>query len=167
MLAMTFGAIEVGYPSFGRAAGADAWGPALLALCSLGSATGGLVFGGLHVRAPHARQLAVATACLAAGLAVHVPITSPWALAFAALAAGALIAPALILVSVLVSDLAPPHYATEAFTWSATAIVTGLGTGTAVAGTLIERYGTASAFACASGSALLAAGFASALARRR
>lgn len=167
MLAMSFGAIEVGYPSFGRAVGADAWGPVLLALCSLGSATGGLVFGGLQLRADHARQFAIAMACLAVGLAAHVPVGSPWTLAVVALAAGALIAPALILVSVLVTDLAPSHYATEAFTWSGTAIVTGLGAGTAIAGMLIERFGTASAFACGAGSALAGAALALVLARRR
>jgi hypothetical protein len=40
------------------------------------------------------------------------------AFALAAFGAGALIAPALVIVSMLVSDHAPPQYATEAFTWS-------------------------------------------------
>lgn len=166
MLAMTFGAIEVGYPSFGRATGIDAWGPVLLAVCSLGSAVGGLVFGGLHLASSHARQFALAMVFLAIGMAVHLPISSPWTLAFAAFAAGVLIAPALTLVSVLVSDLAPSQYATEAFTWSGTAIVTGLGAGTALAGALIERFGVASAFVAAVASALGGAALASALARR-
>ena len=40
-----------------------------------------------------------------------------------------MIAPAMTTVSLLVSEHAPPQYATEAFTWSATAIVTGVGAG--------------------------------------
>jgi hypothetical protein len=74
LLAMSFGAIEVGYPSFGRAAGADAWGPALLAICSFGSAVGGFVYGGLHLGGSHARQLAIGMACLASGS----PCTCRW-----------------------------------------------------------------------------------------
>ena len=167
LLAMSFGAIEVGYPSYGRAAGADAWGPALLAICSFGSAVGGFVYGGLQPGGSHARQLAIGMACLAVGLAVHVPLVHPVAFALAAFGAGALIAPALVIVSMLVSDHAPSHYATEAFTWSATAIVTGLGAGTALAGALIERHGVPSAFACASASALAGACLAWALSRRR
>ena len=46
-------------------------------------------------------------------------------------------------VTLLVARVAPPRYATEAFTWSATAIVTGVGAGMAAGGALVERAGLA------------------------
>jgi predicted MFS family arabinose efflux permease len=60
--------------------------------------------------------------------------------------AGVLIAPAVAAQSVLVARLAPSHYATEAFTWSSTFIVSGLGTGMALGGWLIETQSLAVAF---------------------
>ena len=156
-LAMAFGGIEVGYPGFGRAAGADAWGPALIAICSVGSAIGGVVYGGLHLRATLARQLPVLLAVMAIPFAAHLPVSSPWLLAPVAVVAGAMIAPAMTVVSLLVSEIAPPKYATEAFTWSATAIVTGLGAGLARAGVLVERHGANGAFALAAAGAVAAA----------
>ena len=59
---------------------------------------------------------------------------------------GALIAPTLTAHAVLVSRLAPPKYATEAFTWSSTFIVSGLGLGMAVGGSLAEHAGLPSMF---------------------
>jgi predicted MFS family arabinose efflux permease len=64
-----------------------------------------------------------------------------------AFVAGGLIAPSIASQSVLVSRLAPPHYATEAFTWSSTAILVGLGSGVALGGTLVETVGLRPAFA--------------------
>lgn len=159
-LALAFGVIEVAYPAFGRAAGADAWGPALLAICSIGSALGGVAYGGLHLAAPLARQVPVAMALIALGLAAHVPISDPWLLAPVAALAGLLIAPAMTMVSLLVAEIAPPKYATEAFTWSVTAIVTGIGAGMAAAGALIERVGLGSAFAMSAAAAALASALA-------
>ena len=166
-LTMAFGGIEVGYPGFGRAVGEDAWGPALIAICSIGSAIGGLVYGGLHLRAPLARQLPVAMAVMAVPFVAHLPVSSPWGLAPVAFLAGAMIAPAMTIVSLLVAEIAPPQYATEAFTWSATAIVTGLGAGMAVSGALVEWHGPNAAFAFAAASAATAACLALALRRHR
>ena len=50
----------------------------------------------------------------------------------------------------LVSRLAPPKYATEAFTWSSTFIVSGLGAGMAVGGYLAEHAGLPTMFLSAS-----------------
>jgi MFS family permease len=59
---------------------------------------------------------------------------------------GLFIAPSIASQSVLVSRLAPSHYAAEAFTWSSCFIVSGLGAGMAVAGVLVETAGLRSAF---------------------
>jgi MFS family permease len=165
-LTMAFGALEVGYPTFGRAAGADSWGPVLIAVNSTGSAVAGLLYGGLAIRTPLKRLLAVLMGAMAVPIALHLPVDSPWLLAPFAFAAGALIAPAMTTVSLLISTLAPARYATEAFTWSSTAIVTGIGVGMAIAGTLVERHGPNGAFAFAVATALAGAAVALLLRRR-
>jgi predicted MFS family arabinose efflux permease len=164
-LCMSFGAIEVGYPGFARAIGNDAWGPLLIALCSVGSAAGGLVYGGLQLSASLPRQLPRAMALLAIPLALHLPVSDPWLLAPLAVVAGTLIAPSMTVVSLLVSRYAPASSTTEAFTWSSTAIVTGIGAGMSLGGLLVERAGAGGAFGLGAAAAL--AGAAVALSLRR
>src|SRR5258706_104095 len=65
--------------------------------------------------------------------------------------AGALIAPSIAAQNVLVSRLAPARYATEAFTWSSTFIVSGLGAGMALGGMLVENAGLRANFATGAG----------------
>jgi predicted MFS family arabinose efflux permease len=156
-LTTAFGALEVGYPGFARGAGFDPWGPMLIAINSVGSAIGGIVYGGLHIPASLARQLPVLMALLALPIAAHLPVADPWVLAPLALFAGAMIAPAMTAVSLSVSKRAPAQYATEAFTWLSTAIVTGVGAGMTFGGILVERYGAQGAFALAVGGALAGA----------
>ena len=57
----------------------------------------------------------------------------------------------------LVTSIAPPRYATEAFTWTATCIVSGVGAGQALGGRLLEGPGHPTVFALAAGAALAAA----------
>ena len=66
-------------------------------------------------------------------------------------------APALTVVMLLVSAYAPARYAAEAFTWSATFIVGGVGAGMAIGGQLVEDHGAVAAFALAAVSILVAA----------
>lgn len=156
-LSMTFGALEVGYPAFGRLVGADSWGPVLIAVNSIGSAIGGIVYGGLALRTPLARLLPVLMAALAVPIALHLPVASPWVMLPLAFAGGAMITPSMTSVSLLVSTLAPARYTTEAFTWSSTSIVTGVGVGMAAGGGLVERFGPNGAFALATTAALTGA----------
>jgi MFS family permease len=150
-LSMNFGATEVGYPGFATAQGATPWGPLLIAVGSVGSAIGGVVYGGLHLRTPVDRQLPVLMGLLALPLLAHTVLSSIGAMVPWALLAGVMIAPSMTAVMTVVSTAAPAKYATEAFTWSSTAIVTGIGAGMAVAGTLVERFGPNSPFAFAAG----------------
>jgi predicted MFS family arabinose efflux permease len=159
-LTMSFGAVEVGYPGFAGAIGSAPWGPALVAINSVGSALGGLLYGGSQFRMPLERQLPRIAALLALPVALHALVGAPWPLVPLAFAAGFLIAPAMTVVTLLVARIAPPRYATEAFTWSATAIVTGVGAGMAASGALIEQVGSPAAFLFAAASALVAAALA-------
>src|SRR5690606_9664584 len=117
------------------------------------------------LRTPLARQMPVAMGLFAVGLAVHVPIADPWLLAVVAAVAGILIAPAMTIVSLLVAEFAPSECATEAFTWSTTSIVVGIGAGMAAAGSLAERFGASGALALGAAAALGASALAIALRR--
>lgn len=154
-LAVGFGLLEVGYPAYATALGRPALAGVLLAVNSFGSAVGGSVYGGLHFRAPVERQLAAAMGLMAVPLLLHAFVQPIALFAVVAFFAGALIAPSIAAQSVLVSRLAPSRYATEAFTWSSTFIVSGIGTGMALAGQLVEALGVRVPFAV--GSAVLAA----------
>jgi len=99
------------------------------------------LYGGLHLKAPIERQFAVCMLLMSVPFGLHAVLLDPIAFGVLAFLSGALIAPTLTGHAVLVSRLAPSKYATEAFTWSSTFIVSGLGTGMAVGGALAEHAG--------------------------
>jgi len=146
-LTLCFGLIEVGYPAFATSIALPALSGVLLAVNSLGSAIGGTLYGGMHFRAPVERQFAAAMALMSIPLFLHAAFQQPAIFGIVAFFAGALIAPSITAQSVLVSRLAPAKYAAEAFTWSSTFIVSGLGGGIAVGGWLVENSGLRTAFA--------------------
>ncbi len=145
-LTSCFGLLEVGYPAYATALSMPAVGGILLSINSFGSALGGAIFGGLNLRAPMERQFACVLSLMAIPVFLHTVVTGTLALAVVAFLAGALIAPSIASQSVLISRFAPAQYATEAFTWSSTFIVSGLGAGMALGGYLVETTGLRSAF---------------------
>jgi MFS family permease len=139
--AIAVGLLEVGYPAYATSLGYPALGGLLLGVNSMGSAFGGALYGGLHFKAPVERQYAAAIGLMIVPLFLHTVVGPTALFAVVAFLAGALIAPSIAAQSVLVSRLAPSHYATEAFTWSSTSIVSGLGCGMAIGGQLVESAG--------------------------
>jgi MFS family permease len=154
-LTVAIGFLEVGYPAYATALGMPAVGGLLLGINSLGSALGGAIYGGLHFKAPVERQLAGAMALMVVPLLLHTVVAPGALFALVAFLAGALIAPSIAAQSTLVSRLAPSHYAAEAFTWSSTFIVSGLGAGLALGGQIVEHAGVRVPFAI--GAAIVAA----------
>ena len=166
LLTVAFGLLEVAYPGFATQVHRPPLAGILLAVNSIGSAVGGLVYGALHIAAPRERQLRVSIALLVLPLALQALIDHAALLALVAFIAGLCIAPTFTIVTLLVSSYAPARYATEAFTWSATCVVSGIGAGNALGGLLLERYGAALVFGASGGAALLSAACAFALSRR-
>ena len=166
-LTFAFGMLEVGYPGFASRVGMIPFGGALLAICSIGSATGGVAYGGMHFALPLERQLPRLLLGFALLLGTHALVAAPWFLAVLAFGAGLMIAPALTALSLLVTQHAPVRYATEAFTWMSTCIVIGVGAGMAVGGQLVEAVGPWAAFASGSAAVVAAALIASPLRQRR
>lgn len=132
------GLLEVGYPAYATAIGLPAFSGLLLSLNSLGSAIGGAIFGGLRIEKPVERQFAALLALFSIPLLLHGVIDQHVAFALIAFCAGFTISPAFASQALMVSRIAPAKYATEAFTWSSTFIVCGLGAGMALGGTLSE-----------------------------
>jgi len=147
-LTMAFGLIEVGYPAFGTALAAPALAGILLSVNSIGSAIGGAIFGGLHLKMRIERQLATTMGLMSIPLMLHAIFQQPVVFGVVAFFCGLFIAPSIASQSVLVSRLAPAKYAAEAFTWSSCFIVSGLGAGMALGGLLVETTGLRSAFIC-------------------
>lgn len=145
-LTFCFGLMEVGYPAYATSLALPAFGGVLLTINSLGSAIGGAIYGGLHLKAAMERQFTWLLFLIALPLALHGLVDARLPFATVAFLAGAAIAPAIAAQSILVSSIAPPRYATEAFTWSSTFIVSGLGAGMAAGGAIAEQIGPKAPF---------------------
>jgi len=165
LLTVAFGLLEVGYPGFAAKVQRPPLAGILIAVNSVGSALGGLVYGALNLATPRERQLRIAIALLVLPLALQGAIATAGILAIVAFVAGLCIAPTFTIVTLLISSYAPARYATEAFTWSATCIVSGIGAGNALGGVLLERYDPAIVFGASGAAALLATGCAFTLSR--
>lgn len=143
------GAAEVSFPAFGESIGDRALAGPLIALWSLGSAVGGLLYGAyghrVPVRTAFLRTLAVIPA-------VTLPLALPSSLAAMAplaLLAGIAIAPLIAAGSQLVGEVAPQGALTEAYTWPLTALVGGVAAGNAAAGLIVSEAGWREAFVAA------------------
>jgi MFS family permease len=159
------GIVEVGIPAFSRAEGAAAAAGLLLAVWSLGSGLGGLLYGTLPRRAGLHRTHLIVAGLLPLGVLPLAAAPSVPAMALLVIPAGCCIAPLLATRNELVGAVAPPGMRTEAYTWPVTAFVGGIAVGAALAGTLVEGPGWRTAFLVAAG--FTAAGALLAVARRR
>ena len=149
--AFCFGLLEVGYPAYATALGWVAFGGMLLALNAIGSAVGGFVYGALHLSMSLERQFTISLAIMSIPLFLHGVVDQHVLFALVAFFAGICIAPALTAQTILVTRIAPMKYATEAFTWSSTFIVTGIGVGMATGGAIAEGYYIKAPFLLAGG----------------
>jgi MFS family permease len=152
-----FGALEVAIPAFASDHGHPGYSGVLIAVWSIASALGGLVYG--------ARAADSALSRVHVGLALLLPLSfvplvlagSLWAMTVLVIPAGALIAPLIATRNELAGVVAPPEAETEAFTWPLTALVGGVALGAATAGTVVEASGWRAAVVVAAVAAALGA----------
>jgi len=86
---------------------------------------------------------------LAVGSALMAFSTQTWSFLLACALTGLAFGPMITALSLQLGKLAPSEYSTEAFTWSMTLFMIGLGIGFWAGGGLIEQFGwTSSLFAC-------------------
>jgi MFS family permease len=140
------GICEVTIPAFSHELGAPAAAGVLLALWSLGSAAGGLVYGALRNRPPLNRVHLAVTAGLPVSLLPMAAAPSVPAMALIVIPAGIFIAPLLATRNELIGWVALEGSRTEAYTWPVTAFVGGIAIGSALAGTLVEQSSWRTAF---------------------
>lgn len=134
---VAFGLVEIGVTAFSIEAGRRPLAGILLGLMSVGSALGGLAYGSRSWHTPLPTQFATALFLMGLGVAALALVTKIWLFAGASLLAGVVMAPALAIQSQLVSHTAPPDRVTEAFTWSATSLLAGIGLGFSAGGWLL------------------------------
>jgi MFS family permease len=158
------GICEVALPAFSAAQGGPELAGVLLAIWSLGSAAGGLIYGGLSNRPPLDRVHLMMTAALPLSILPMVAANSFELMALLVIPAGMFIAPLLASRNELVALVAPAGARTEAYTWPVTAFVGGIAGGAALAGAVVEGPGWRAALLIAVGFA--AVGAAIAFARR-
>src|SRR3954467_916489 len=154
--ALAFGLTELAVAAAAAEANRPALAGVFLGLMSVGSAFGGLAYGSRSWRGPLIRQFSTTLAIMGAGLLV---LAGPWSvLEFGLLSifAGVVMAPALIIQSMLVAKSSKPEHLTEAFTWSTSGLLAGIGFGMAAGGALVE-WGRSPAALCAAGAAALTA----------
>jgi MFS family permease len=156
LYAVAFGLYEIAVTAFAAGHGAPAAAGVILALASVGSTAGALAYGAREWRLPVPRQLLVAVALMAAGLALIAPISNLHLFALMNLVACAPMAPVLAAQSVLVSRLAPREMLAEGFTWAATCLLGGIGAGIAAGGVMAEHFGAAWILLAAAGTTALA-----------
>ena len=155
--ASAFGLVEIGTMAYSAELGRPAFAGVLLGIMSITSAAGGLVYGSRSWGLPLARQFALALAVMGVCIAPLAFLASDWAFFLWCLPAGLAMAPALIMQAMLVAKLSRPEQSTEAFTWSSTALLSGVSVGLALGGWLLEferspwALGAAALFALVAG----------------
>jgi MFS family permease len=150
------GICEVAIPAFTSAHGAANRAGLLLAIWSVSSAVGGILYGAM--RRPPLQQAHIAVSILLP-LSLLPLATAPslTAMALLVIPAGLFIAPMLATRNELIGWVAPPDARTEAFTWPQTAFVGGIAIGAALAGTIVQHSGSSPAFLAAGAAAALGA----------
>jgi predicted MFS family arabinose efflux permease len=141
------GTVEVVVPAFALAHGRASTAGPLLAVLSVGSATGGLLYG----RRTWRLRLGVRLLLLSAGLGLAagtllLATETPLLIALL-LSLGLLLGPALITGYLLADQLSPTSSRTEASSWINTATNAGAAASAALAGLLVDQHGVASALA--------------------
>lgn len=158
--AAAFGFLEIGVTAYATEHHSVALAGLLLGLMSVGSAFGGLAYGSRSWRLPLGMQFSLLMALVGIGLALLSLASDPAVFAAIGFAAGIVMAPVLIVQSMLVAKSVRPEHTAEAFTWSASALLAGVGLGLAGGGLLLETYRSNAAIAGAAASALLGAALA-------
>ena len=138
MFGIAFGVVQVAVPAFTLDRGSASAGGVLLACLSLGSLIGGLVYGSRNWPGTLPPRLAGVMISLGAGYALLSLPSDYLPLAVLLVIAGTLLAPASVICSTLLDDVAPGGTVTEAYAVMVTGIVAGIAAGQALGGSIVE-----------------------------
>jgi MFS family permease len=149
--AAVFGFVDIGVATFAHEIGQPALTGVVLGVMSIGSATGGLIYGSRSWHLPLARQFAWSLVVMGLSIAPMAFIAHPVLLGLMAIISGLTMAPPLIIQSTMVAKMTPPRQMAEAFTWVTTAMLCGVGVGFALGGVVAEVNGSPAVFLLATG----------------
>lgn len=157
IVATGFGLNEIAVPAFATAQGDARLVGLFYAAMSIPSAIAGLIYGTRRWAPPLNRQILLAVLWLAAGsTAMALAPSAPW-FALACLFTGLAFGPLITALSLQLGALAPSASVTEAFTWSTTLLMLGLGGGMWLGGALVQQWGWSASLLGAAAAMLLAA----------
>jgi len=155
--ATAFGLTEIGVAAFAGEMRRPVLAGVFLAIMSATSAAGGLAYGSRHWHGALSQQFAAMLAILGLGLLPLALPTGGFVFGGLCALAGLVMAPALIIQSMLVAKTARTEYMTEAFTWATSALLIGVAAGMTLGGLLVEHWRSSAAFTAAAATALAAA----------
>ena len=155
--AMGIGLNEIALPAFANGTGHPSRVGWFYAAMSIPSAIMGFAYGSRHFSWPLNQQIMAAGLWLAAGSTLMAVCTQTWTFLVACGLTGLAFGPMITALSLQLGKLSPSKYSTEAFTWSMTLFMIGLGIGFWAGGGLIERLGWASSLFVCTGLKLVAA----------
>jgi MFS family permease len=134
-----FGLFEVAVTAIAARAEAPAAAGLILALASVGSAAGALVYGSRSWPMSVSGQYKAALAAMAIGLALLAPLHNLYLFGAISVLAGVPMSTVLAAQSVLIANIAPRAMLAECFTWSATSLLAGVSVGIALGGWALEH----------------------------
>lgn len=152
-----FGLFEVGVTGYAAEHGQPWLAGVMLGLASVGSASGALAYGARQWHWSLQKQFTVALSAMGAGCVLLSYARDDLSFALLTVLAGLAMSPPLIIQSMLVARIARPEHNTEAFTWSATSLLGGVGLGIAGGGVILETQAASQVFLAAGCMGLLAA----------
>ncbi|HEV7392465.1 MAG TPA: MFS transporter [Burkholderiales bacterium] len=140
LYSMAFGLFELAVTAHAASKGMPAAAGVALALASLGSGAGAVVYGSRHWQAPIRKQFVWALMAMAAGILLLVPIDNLVFYSIASIATGIPMATVIATQSMLIARFAPRERLAESFTWGSTCLLAGVSAGIAAGGALAETY---------------------------
>jgi MFS family permease len=145
-LGAVFGAVELVTVAFARNEGHAAAAGWLLAVWSASSMASGLLYGVIAWRAPHRTRLRLGMAALALSLLPLPFVPGLLVLGAVLFVSGFAISPTLVSMMSLVEASVPASRLTEGIAWVSTGLSAGIAPGAAVAGWVVDGWGTASGY---------------------
>ncbi|MBP6346527.1 MFS transporter [Neisseriaceae bacterium CLB008] len=140
------GTIDVIAVAFAKEQGIPAAASLVLSAYALSSCVAGLIFGTLKIKTPLPTLFLWASLATAITAIPFFFASDIWFLSGAVLIAGVFFSPTMIIAMGLVQKIVPEAKLTEGLTWMVTGLGIGVAVGAAIAGSVIDYFGTTSAF---------------------
>jgi MFS family permease len=156
LFGLTFGVLDVSFPTFARTHGSAGTAGVLLSAFAAGSWVGGLLYGLRPRRTAAGRLYPRLSLLAAAGLLPLILTPSLPVMGVLSTLGGLCFAPITNLLLAIVEEVVSAGHRAEAFTWVGSFYGAGLALGAAIAGQIISGQGIRTALALAAGATLVA-----------